>query len=130
MKEMKRFLTMCILLLTVAAANATVRYVKTNGTTLAANAVNATSWGTACNDLQAVISASASGDEIWVAAGTYKPNSLVSTNGSANPTPGQQSRLFLCPQTRRKDLRRLCRHGNTPYRPQLENKCYHPQRRH
>ncbi|MDR3365754.1 MAG: YDG domain-containing protein [Prevotellaceae bacterium] len=54
-------------------ALATVRYVKTNGTTTAANAASATSWATACPDLQRVINASAAGDEVWVAAGTYTP---------------------------------------------------------
>jgi hypothetical protein len=45
-----------------------VRYVKTTGT---GNGEN--SWGNASNDLQAVINASASGDEVWVFAGIYKP---------------------------------------------------------
>ena len=50
-----------------------IRYVKANGTA-ASNAASATSWETACADLQAVINASKAGDEIWVAAGAYKPN--------------------------------------------------------
>ena len=53
---------------------ATVRYVAPNGTTAATNVANATSWATACADLQAVINASAANDTIFVAAGTYKPN--------------------------------------------------------
>jgi hypothetical protein len=83
---MKKLTTLLILLATIATnLNATVRYVKMTGTT-AANAAAATTWATACRDLQAVINISVNGDEIWVAAGTYKPNSIVSTNGSENPT--------------------------------------------
>jgi len=82
---MKRTILLLALALVVVSTNATVRYVKIGGTT-AANAAGATSWGTACADLQAVITTSSAGDQIWVAAGTYKPNSIVSTNGSANPT--------------------------------------------
>lgn len=49
-------------------AEAATRYVKQGGTG------NGTSWAAASGDLQAVINASADGDQIWVAAGTYKPN--------------------------------------------------------
>ena len=74
MKTMKYLLVMLCVLSAVSGFGQTVRYVKTNGTTTAENAANATSWATACADLQAVINASDEGDEIWVAAGTYKPN--------------------------------------------------------
>ncbi|MDL2223953.1 hypothetical protein LJB92_01410, partial [Bacteroidales bacterium OttesenSCG-928-M06] len=59
-----------LLLLLATNMQATVRYVKHNGTT---NATTAISWATACSDLQAVINISNEGDEIWVAAGTYFP---------------------------------------------------------
>jgi hypothetical protein len=58
---------------TITGLNATVWYVKSDGMA-ANNAENARSWDTACSDLQAVINNSTAGDEIWVAAGTYKPN--------------------------------------------------------
>ncbi|MDR2836047.1 MAG: hypothetical protein LBV69_07645 [Bacteroidales bacterium] len=50
-----------------------IRYVSTNGTTTSLNASDATTWESSCNDLQAVINISQSGDEIWVKYGTYKP---------------------------------------------------------
>jgi hypothetical protein len=68
---MKRTILLLSLALAVAgAANAERRYVKTDGT---GSVASATSWATASNDLQAVINAATAGDEIWVAAGTYKP---------------------------------------------------------
>jgi hypothetical protein len=47
-----------------------VRYVKWN----ASGANNGTSWADAYADLQSALSAATSGNEIWVAAGTYKPS--------------------------------------------------------
>lgn len=52
----------------------TIRYVKPDGPTPAAQAADATTWAAACADLQAVMNASSAGDEIWVAGGIYKPN--------------------------------------------------------
>ena len=52
--------------------NPITRYVKWNAT----GANNGSSWTDAYNDLQSALSASSSGDEIWVAAGTYKPGVL------------------------------------------------------
>jgi len=70
----KTSLIIAILLLNSISSEAVIRYVRTNGPTSAANASSATTWATACNDLQAVINISTDNDEIWVAAGTYKPN--------------------------------------------------------
>lgn len=55
--------------LVVAPAEAAVRYVKGDapGTNIG------TSWANAFTDLQAALTAAVSGDEIWVARGTYKP---------------------------------------------------------
>lgn len=55
--------------------HAVVRYVKTGNTGTAPY----TSWATASNDLQAVINACNSGDQIWVAAGTYFPTTIAGT---------------------------------------------------
>ena len=71
--KQKTLLLICSCLLTINL-QAAIRYVKTDGITPAEDAANATSWVTACNDLQAVINASEAGDEVWVAVGTYKPN--------------------------------------------------------
>ena len=51
---------------TVAAARET-RYVKQNGTG------DGSTWANASNNLQAMINASASGDQIFIAAWIYKP---------------------------------------------------------
>jgi predicted outer membrane repeat protein len=81
---MKKNLFIVMLFLTVTwVSQATVRYVKIGGTTIASNAVNATSWDSACPDLQAVIGASGAGDTVWVASGTYKPSSIAG-NGTTN----------------------------------------------
>lgn len=50
--------------------HATIRYVKTGN----AGTAPYTNWGTASNDLQAVINQCVAGDEIWIAAGSYRPN--------------------------------------------------------
>ena len=49
------------------AAAPTIRYVK------AGASGNGTSWSNASGDLQAMIDASASGDQVWIVGGTYKP---------------------------------------------------------
>ncbi|MBS1732111.1 MAG: hypothetical protein JST02_02335, partial [Bacteroidetes bacterium] len=62
-------------------SEALVRYVKPGS----AGTAPYLSWGTASNDLQAVINASSSGDQIWVAAGTYKPNRRADATGIITP---------------------------------------------
>jgi surface protein len=51
----------------------TIRYVKEGG----AGTKDGTSWSNASDDLQLMINQSASSNQIWVAAGTYKPNRLA-----------------------------------------------------
>ena len=53
----------------IGAYETIVHYVKWNAT----GADNGSSWTDAYTDLQSALSAASSGDEIWVAAGTYKP---------------------------------------------------------
>jgi hypothetical protein len=56
-------------------SNATIRYVTVNG----AGAQDGTSWSNAAAgaSLQAMIDASTSGDEVWVATGLYKPTNTT-----------------------------------------------------
>jgi hypothetical protein len=61
------------------------------------------SWADASNDLQAVINASTDGDEIWVAAGIYKPTHSASGWTSASPTgvnanPADRDNAFILRQ--------------------------------
>ncbi|QHW00240.1 choice-of-anchor Q domain-containing protein [Spirosoma endbachense] len=51
----------------------TIRYVKPT----ASGSANGSSWANASASLQAIINASASGDQVWVAGGTYKPTSTT-----------------------------------------------------
>lgn len=84
---MKKYISIVLSLFIISSFSfqsfATRYYVKTNGSG------NGTSWASASNDLQFVISQkAASGDSIWVAAGTYTPiRNADKTNGKqTNPT--------------------------------------------
>ena len=57
----------------------TIRYVKPTATGTGTGA----SWANASGDLQAMITASAANDQVWVAAGTYKPGGNAPTTGSS-----------------------------------------------
>ena len=74
---MKIYLSLVLLLFifTQAAEAQTIRYVKTNSQGIG----NGSSWENASSDLQAMIDLSEADDQIWVAAGTYKPNSYPSS---------------------------------------------------
>ncbi|MBD2705172.1 VCBS repeat-containing protein [Spirosoma sp. BT702] len=63
------FLLLLVSISTALAQTPTIRYVKAGGTG------NGSAWTNASGDLQAMINASASGDQVWVATGTYKPTS-------------------------------------------------------
>lgn len=54
---------------TTALYGQTIHYVKPT----ASGTGDGSSWANASADLKAMINASAGGDEVWVAAGTYKP---------------------------------------------------------
>ncbi len=60
-------LALFIIFSNAPALYAATRYVKPTGTG------DGSSWANASADLQGMIYASAAGDEVWVAAGTYKP---------------------------------------------------------
>jgi hypothetical protein len=76
MKKSRLFFTLLCFFFLFSTHAATVRYVKTSG------ASDGSSWGNASSDLQAVINSSSSGDEIWVAAGTYKPTRRADATGT------------------------------------------------
>ncbi len=59
--------TVCFLAFAFVVQAQTIRYVKQGGSG------DGTSWANAAGDLQAMINASAVGDEIWVTQGTYLP---------------------------------------------------------
>ncbi|HEY0110976.1 MAG TPA: right-handed parallel beta-helix repeat-containing protein, partial [Fibrella sp.] len=67
-------------LLAQAQSNATpaIRYVRTDGTN--ADPATATTWATSTTNLQGAIDASAAGDQVWIAAGTYKPGGNANTD--------------------------------------------------
>src|SRR5688572_2394105 len=63
------FLLLAFFFMVTNATGQTIRYVKQNGTG------DGLSWATAAGDFQATVTASSSGDEVWVAAGEYQPAS-------------------------------------------------------
>ncbi|SDN04214.1 right-handed parallel beta-helix repeat-containing protein [Siphonobacter aquaeclarae] len=78
---MKKLYPLVLLIcLSISASAQTTRYVRTDG----APGAGGNSWAAAGNNLQATITASAAGDSICVAAGTYQPaagSSFVMKNG-------------------------------------------------
>jgi hypothetical protein len=68
---------------------AITRYVKT----VATGTGDGSTWANASADIQAMIVASASGDEVWIAAGLYKP--LKDGSGNTSPTNVQNKVFWL-----------------------------------
>ena len=71
---MKNFFFVLLIILGSNVTYATIRYVKPEAT----GTGTGLSWANASSDLQAIINMSATGDEVWIAAGTYIPSSFPS----------------------------------------------------
>ena len=83
--NIKRFLSIAfVFCIGIANSYGAVKYVKADAT----GANNGTSWANAYTNLQPAIDSAVSGDQVWVAAGTYKPSSWP--NGGA----GERNKHF------------------------------------
>ncbi len=80
MRFAKTFLLSAAVLFTARHAAAGVATIFVRSTASGAN--NGTSWIDAYTSLQSAITAAMSGDEIWVAAGTYKPTATMDRSSS------------------------------------------------
>ena len=75
----------------VAGQHSMVIHVKADAT----GANNGSSWTDAFGDLQTALARAISGDEIWVAAGSYKPTGPVERAGRGKPFPVESRTLEL-----------------------------------
>lgn len=78
-------LSLLMILLSSSVYTQTTYYVKENGSG------NGTSWTDASGDIQLLINNASSGDQIWVAAGTYKPNRKPNALSTITPNDRQNS---------------------------------------
>jgi len=76
MKQYRSYIILLIALLSVHTAFSAIRYVKD----IASGTGDGSSWANASNQLQVIINASGSGDEVWVAEGTYYPTNTLDRN--------------------------------------------------
>ncbi len=85
--KMYKYILLIGFLLVALSSFATTRYVKPT----ASGTGDGSSWANASDDLQAMINASAAGDEIWVAAGTYMPKDKP---GGGSSGPNDRENIF------------------------------------
>lgn len=90
---MKKILPTAFIAISLFSAKAysqTIRYVSATGTG------NGSSWAQASGDLQSMIDASLSGDQVWVAAGLYHP--IRKGTDTAIIAPGDRDNTFVLRQ--------------------------------
>ena len=83
----QKMITLLVLILsfTVSKLNATIIYVNAGNNS---GTKNGQAWGTAYTSINDALSVVKSGDEIWVAAGTYKPTTGTDRDASFNLVEG------------------------------------------
>lgn len=86
---MKKQILFIFAVLLAANSFASIRYVKP----IATGTGNGSSWVNASADIQAMINASVSNDQIWVAAGTYLPTQIPFSNN--NPTDPRHRTFYV-----------------------------------
>ncbi len=76
---MRSIFTFVLLVCSLSALAQSIRYVSTTGTNT--NPASATSWATSTTNLQGAINAlTATGGQVWIAQGTYKPSGPANTD--------------------------------------------------
>jgi hypothetical protein len=90
---MKRIFAICscCLLMAAAAQAGSPYYVRPNSS----GNNDGTNWANASNDLQAMINQAQAGEEIWVAAGTYKPIYPANNVPTTTPDAGNRNNAFV-----------------------------------
>jgi predicted outer membrane repeat protein len=88
-KILKLSIALVIICCNTTTLFATIRYVKPAATGTATG----NSWANASADLQLMINSSVAGDEVWVAAGTYKPS--MDAFGNAAPGDVRDKTFYL-----------------------------------
>jgi len=94
---MRKYIILFLLIVFVFETQAITRYVKP----VSAGSGNGSSWANASDDLQEMINISSTGDQIWVAAGTYIPKRTANGYNNGPPTPtypttdGGQNNAFV-----------------------------------
>lgn len=87
--KMALFILFTVLCLPISLRAQTIRYVKQTAT----GSGDGSSWANASSNLQNMINASVANDEVWVAAGTYRPTK--DAFGSTNPSDLRNRTFYI-----------------------------------